>query len=57
LLEGRGHDAVLDTWLFAGGSAMVRSAWVAGTLCVSEGRHKNRERIEAAGRQAMRGLL
>jgi formiminoglutamate deiminase len=57
LLEGRRHDAVLDTWLFAGGSAMVRSAWVAGTLCVSAGRHKNRDRIEAAGRQAMRGLL
>lgn len=57
LLYGRRHDGVLDTWLFAGGSEMVRSAWVAGTLCVSEGRHKSRDRIEASGRQAMRGLL
>ena len=57
LLDGRRHDAVIDTWLFAGGSAMVRSAWVAGMPCVSEGRHKNRDRIEASGRQAMRGLL
>jgi len=57
LLDGRCHDSVIDTWLFAGGSAMVRSVWVAGVQCVSEGRHKGRERIESSGRQAMRALL
>ncbi len=57
LLDGRSHDAVLDTWLFAGGSEMVRSVWVAGALCVSNGRHKHRDGIEISGRQAMRELL
>lgn len=57
LLYGRHHDSVIDTWLFAGGSAMVRSVWVGGTLCVSDGRHVNRDRIEMPGRQAMREPL
>lgn len=57
LLDGRCHDSVLDTWLFAGGSAMVRSVWVAGVQRVSEGRHKGRERIESSGRRAMQALL
>jgi formiminoglutamate deiminase len=57
LLDGRRHDSVLDTWVFAGGAEMVRSVWVGGTPCVVEGRHKDRERIELAGRQAMRAIL
>jgi cytosine/adenosine deaminase-related metal-dependent hydrolase len=57
LLDGRRHDSVLDTWLFAGGSAMVSSVWVAGVQCVSDGRHKGRERIESLGRRAMQALL
>jgi len=57
LLDGRSRDAVLDTWLFAGGSDLVRSVWVAGTRCVSDGRHELRDRIALAGRQAMRALL
>jgi formimidoylglutamate deiminase len=57
LLEGRKQDSILDTWLFAGGSSMVRSVWVAGKLVVNEGRHPEKCKFEAPFRRAMKELL
>ncbi len=57
LLAGRSKDSVLDTWLFAGGSSMVHSVWVAGKLQVVEGRHVRKAELEAPFRRAMRELL
>jgi cytosine/adenosine deaminase-related metal-dependent hydrolase len=57
LLEGRSNDAMVDTWLFAGGSSMVRSVWVAGKLQVVDGRHVRKADLEAPFRRAMRDLL
>jgi len=57
LLQGREEDSIVDTWLFAGGSSMVRSSWVGGILRVAEGRHLNRHDFEGPFRQAMRELL
>jgi len=56
LLEGREDDTVLDSWLFAGGGAMIRTVWVAGARHVVEGRHLRREIIQEAFRKAMREL-
>ncbi len=57
LLEGRSNDAMVDTWLFAGGSSMVRSVWVAGKLQIVDGRHVRKADLEAPFRRAMRELL
>jgi formimidoylglutamate deiminase len=57
LLEGRSNDAMVDTWLFAGGSSMVRSVWVAGKQQVVEGRHVRKADFEAPFRRAMSELL
>jgi len=57
LLEGRERDAIVDTWLFAGGPSMVRSVWVAGDLVVAEGRHVGKSNFEAPFRRAMKALL
>lgn len=57
LLEGRSDDALVDTWLFAGGSSMVRSVWVGGKQQVVAGRHVRKADLEAPFRRAMRELL
>jgi len=57
LLEGRSNDAIIDTWVFAGGSAMVRSVWVAGNRLVAQGRHVRKAELEAPFRRAMKELL
>jgi len=56
LLEGRSNDSIVDTWLFAGGSSMVRSVWVGGRLVVAAGRHVNKSHFEGPFRRAMREL-
>ena len=56
LLQGRINDALVDTWLFAGDSSMVRSVWVGGTRQVTEGRHVNKSATEEAFRQTMKEL-
>lgn len=56
LLEGREDDAVVDSWVFAGGREMVRAVWVAGQRQVAGGRHARREVIREAARKAMREL-
>ena len=56
LLEGRQKDALLDSWIFAGGQTMVRSVWVGGELRVAEGRHLAREELASPFRRAMKEL-
>lgn len=56
LLCGRSGDAVLDTWIFAGGRDMVRSVWVGGQRQVRDGRHRHREPLAADFRKAMEEL-
>ncbi len=52
-LAGRRGDAVLDTWIFAGGHGLVDCVWVAGQRQVSGGRHRLRDPIAARFRRAM----
>ncbi len=44
-LAGRSGDAVLDSFIFAGGNELVSDVWAAGRHCVHEGNHMARGRI------------
>ncbi len=44
-LAGRSGDAVLDSFIFAGGNELVSDVWAAGRHCVHEGNHVARGRI------------
>lgn len=55
-LAGREGDALLDGYLFAGDDRMVADVWSAGRHVVRDGRHRDRDRITAAYRRAVRGL-
>lgn len=55
-LESLRHDTILDSFIFAGGSEMVRDVWAAGRHVVQEGRHVRRAEIAAAYRAAVRPL-
>ncbi len=57
LLEGRSGDTLLDSWILAGDQAMIRSVWVAGRQRVTEGRHRDREALQATCKTAMLELL
>lgn len=56
LLQARSGDAILDTWIFAGGGDMVRSVWVAGVRLVDQGRHRRRGALEGPFRKALEQL-
>jgi formimidoylglutamate deiminase len=56
LLGNRSGDAVVDTWLFAGGAAMVRTVWVGGVRCVAEGKHVRRDELLESFRKTMKEL-
>ncbi len=44
-LAGRTGDALLDSFIFAGGNGLVSDVWAAGRHCVHEGNHLARGRI------------
>ena len=44
-LAGRSGDAVLDSFIFAGGNNLVSDIWAAGRHCVHDGNHMARGRI------------
>lgn len=52
-LAGRSGDAVLDTWIFGRGGALVRDVWAAGRHVVRDGRHVNRDAIASRFRATM----
>jgi formimidoylglutamate deiminase len=43
LLAGRGGDAVLDSWVFAGNVALVRHVVVGGRIVVRDGHHPHED--------------
>jgi formimidoylglutamate deiminase len=49
-------DAI-DRWLFSGNRNLVRETWVAGRRVVADGRHVQRDAIEARYRATMAELL
>ncbi|MEM9138309.1 MAG: formimidoylglutamate deiminase [Pseudomonadota bacterium] len=55
-LAGLTKDQLLDGWIFAGDDSVVSDVWSAGRHVVTDGRHRDRDRIEAAYRQALSDL-
>jgi len=53
----RREDEILDSWIFAGGRAVIDCVWRAGVKLVSGGRHRDRDRLVARYEQALRRLL
>jgi formimidoylglutamate deiminase len=45
ILEGRDDDALIDSWVFAGGQACISDVFVAGLHVVKDRRHVDEERI------------
>lgn len=56
-LEGRTGDTALDTWVFAGDRRLIRAVIAGGHTVVEDGRHRNRERIDADYRRVVVRLL
>ena len=54
-LVGRSGNAILDSWLFAGGT--VDCVWRFGRKQVTGGRHQAREAVEKRYREAMRRVV
>lgn len=54
-LVGRRCDAILDSWIFAGGA--VDCVWRFGRKLVARGRHRAREAVEARYRQVMHRIV
>ena len=57
VLYGKAEDALLDSFLFAGSTALVRDVMIGGRWVVREGRHAAQERIEAAFRRTLDQIL
>jgi formimidoylglutamate deiminase len=57
LLAGRDADHVLDTWLFAGNTPLVRDVMVNGDWVVRDFRHRDEERIATRYRAVLSKLL
>jgi formiminoglutamate deiminase len=56
-LVERRDDALLDSWIFAGGSRCIDGVWRAGVKLVENGRHRARDGIAARYRAAVRRVL
>ncbi|HEY2591077.1 MAG TPA: formimidoylglutamate deiminase [Steroidobacteraceae bacterium] len=56
-LEGRSGDALLDTWVFAGGRTMIRAVISGGERIVEGHRHRDRARLDAAYRRVISRLI
>ncbi|WP_084087677.1 formimidoylglutamate deiminase [Aerolutibacter daejeonensis] len=54
---GATDDDAIDRWLFSGNRNLVRETWVGGRRVVAEGRHVQRDAIEARYRATMAELL
>ena len=53
LLVGRDGDALLDSWIFAGGSDLVDCVWTRGVKRVARGRHLGRDAVTPRFKAAM----
>ncbi|HVW70474.1 MAG TPA: formimidoylglutamate deiminase [Steroidobacteraceae bacterium] len=56
LVERRG-DEILDSWIFAGGRAVIDCVWRAGVKVVTDGRHYRREALLGRYRRTLQALL
>ena len=56
-LAERSGDDILDSWIFAGGRAVVDCVWRAGVKVVINGRHNRRDELLARYRDTLKGLL
>ena len=56
-LGARSADAVLDTWIFTGGRALIREVIAAGETVVVKHRHRARDRIDCAYRDVVARLV
>ena len=56
-LAERHEDEILDSWIFAGGRAVVDCVWRAGLKVVINGRHHRRDALLARYRRTLKGLL
>jgi formimidoylglutamate deiminase len=56
-LAGRSQDAILDSWIFGAGGALVDCVWARGHKLVKNGRHRDREAIARRFRQTLEGIL
>ncbi|MBK4216519.1 formimidoylglutamate deiminase [Paracoccus caeni] len=45
VMAGRGGDAMLDSFIFAGHDGLIRDVWAAGRHVVQDGQHIHREQI------------
>jgi formiminoglutamate deiminase len=57
ILLARSGDAMLDTFVFAGGRRDIADVWRAGDRVVIDGRHRDHAVIEARYRRVVKGLL
>ncbi len=56
-LAGKDDDAVLDTWVFGGGRALIDTVIAGGKVTVEKGRHIAREKINQQYRDRITKLL
>jgi formimidoylglutamate deiminase len=56
-LAERREDEILDSWIFAGGRAVVDCVWRAGVKVVINGRHQRRDTLLARYRHTLKELL
>ena len=56
-LAGRAGDAILDSWIFGAGRALVDCVWARGRKVVKDGRHHSRETVALRFRQVIERLL
>jgi formimidoylglutamate deiminase len=56
-LAERSADEILDSWIFAGGRAVVDCVWRAGVKVVINGRHHRRDALVARYCHTLKGLL
>lgn len=56
-LAGRDPGVTIDTWLFAVGRSLIREVVAGGRTVVENGRHRDRDRINAAYCLTLRRLL
>jgi formiminoglutamate deiminase len=56
-LAQRREDEVLDSWIFCGGRRLTDCVWRAGEKVVVNGRHRQRDLIEARYKRALKSLM
>lgn len=56
LTLGRGPNAALDSWIFAGDERVIKSVWVAGKCLIKDGRHALDKQLNNGMAKVITGL-